>query len=351
MSALLGIFRFTALMHPWALILLALVPVLFLVEVFARTPGTLTVSTGEVLAKAGAGRGARFRWLPALLRAVGLALLIIGLARPLKGFQPRKDRASVVDIMLCVDVSGSMLATDFEYAGEARDRLSVTKAAVRHFLDSRKNDTGDRYGLDRVGLVLYGAYAWTQCPLTLDYGVLERELALAQIDERDAKHKATAIGSAIGLAVSRLRSSEAEAKVIILLTDGQNNAGELDPMTAARLAKEYGIRIYSIGAGSGNTAYITQRGPFNFQTQQRVDPVDEEALKKIAEATDGKYFRATDTASLEGAYSEINQLEATEIELDDYYEHEEAFVPFVVAGMTVLALAVFVRRTWFETIP
>jgi len=352
MSSILGPFHFTALMHPWGLVALSIVPVVLIAELAARAPGVLTVSTGETLARVSAGRRARLRWAPPVLRAVGLTLLIVALARPLAGFQVQKDRANVVDIMLCVDVSGSMRAMDFEYRGQRQDRLYVTKEAVRDFLESRKNKRGDRYGLDRVGLILYGAYAWTQCPLTLDYGLLEHELELAQIDEENPRHGATAIGSAIGLAVSRLRKSEANSKVIILLTDGVNNAGELDPMTAARFAEEYGIRIYTIGAGSRGQAYVPQRDLLFGERLVRVDaPIDEALLEKIAAATTGKYYRATDTASLEGAYAEINQLEATEIELDDYYEHKEVFVPYAVAGTLALALAVFTRRGWFETVP
>ncbi|HOZ49002.1 MAG TPA: VWA domain-containing protein [Candidatus Hydrogenedentes bacterium] len=345
-------FRFTALMHPWALLLLAAVPLLFVAEWFARAPGVLHLSTGETLGHIGAARRSRFRWVPACLRAVALSLLIIALARPLMGFQPQKDRANVVDIMLCVDVSGSMKAMDFEYGGERRDRLYVTKEAVQHFLRSRKVQLDDRYGLDRVGLILYAGYAWTQCPLTLDYGVLEHELDLAQIDEQDPKKQGTAIGSAIGLAVSRLRKSEARSKVIILLTDGMNNAGELSPLTAAGMAKEFGIRIYTIGAGSRGEAYIPQKDFLFGERLVRVNaPIDEDTLRKIAEATGGKYYRATDTASLEGAYAEINKLETTEIELDDYYEHKEAFVPYAALGALMMALSIVVRRQWFETIP
>lgn len=345
-------FQFTALMHPWALVLFAAVPLLFVAELLARAPGVLTLSTGETMARAGGGRRPGLRWLPPLLRSVGLILLIVALARPLKGYQPQKDRADVVDIMLCVDVSGSMHAMDFEYGGQRRDRLYVTKEAVRDFLDSRKTKDTDRYGLDRVGLILYAGYAWTQCPLTLDYGVLERELDLARIDDQDPKKQGTAIGSAIGLAVSRLRKSEAKSKVVILLTDGMNNAGELDPLTAAGLAKEFDIRIYTIGAGSRGEAYIPQRDLLFGERLVRVKaPIDEESLKKIAAATGAKYYRATDTASLEGAYTEINQLEATEIELGDYYEHKEAFVPYATLGTIALAFSLFTRRCWFETIP
>ena len=348
----LDLLRFNVLMNPWLLILLAGVPVLLVIEMAARPPGVIAVSTGETLARAGAGRRPRLRWAPPLLRAVGLALLVVALARPMKGFSPRKDWADVIDIMLCVDVSGSMRALDFQSAGQRRDRLYVTKEAVRDFLDSRKTRSADRYGLDRVALILYAGYAWTQCPLTLDYGVLEHELDLAQVDDQDPRKRGTAIGSALGLAVSRLRKSPAKSKVIVLLTDGMNNAGELDPITAAQIAAEYGIRIYTIGAGSRDEAKIPQRDLFFGERLVTVKaPIDTKTLKKIASLTGGKFYRATDTASLEEAYAEINALETTEIEIKDYYEHEEAFVPYAALGALALTLSVFGRRYWFETIP
>jgi Ca-activated chloride channel homolog len=348
---LLGPFSFNTLMHPWALLLLLVVAGLCLLECFAKSPSTLTISTGETLARLrGYGR-ASLRRLPAILRAVGLALLIIAFARPLRGLTPRVERADVVDIMLCVDVSGSMAAMDFESRGKTRSRLYVTKRAVRDFILNRKQQSSDRYGLDRVGLVLYARYAWTQCPLTLDYGILERELDLAAINETDRRKAGTAIGSAIGLGVSRLRKSDATAKVLILLTDGLNNAGELDPITAAAVAKDFGIRIYTIGAGSQGEVLVPQKGIFGSGLARAKMPIDEESLRKIAETTGGRFYRATDTSSLQGAYEEINQLEATEIEIGDYYEYEEGFVAWAVAGGLLIAAAVFSRRMWFDPIP
>jgi Ca-activated chloride channel family protein len=344
-------FLFSKLMNPWVLLLLLPVLAVFVLEVIARAPGAVSISTGETLARV---RGMRREWLrrlPAILRMLGLALLVLALARPMTGFQLRKNRADIVDIMLCVDVSGSMRSVDFIAGGERRDRLFVTKQAVRDFLQNRKENAVDRYGLDRIGLVLYATYAWTACPLTLDYGVLERELDRVDIDVEDPKRNHTAIGSAIGLAVSRLTRSEAKSKVIILLTDGLNNTGELDPITAARLAKEYGIRIYTIGAGSTQGGIVPTQTLFGTFLQQTTEGIDEETLKKIASATGGKYYRASDTESLEKAYQEINQLETTQVDLDDYYEHRDSFVSFAVAGAALLLAAVFVRRQWFEVIP
>jgi len=338
-------------MYPWLLLLAPLIVVLFLLECFARAPGSVSISTGETLRKLSSSQRALLRHLPALVRAFALLLLLLALARPLKGLQPRVDRADVVDIMLCVDVSGSMAAQDFESRGARKNRLEVPKEAVRDFIASRKHTPEDRYGLDRLGLVLYAGYAWTQCPLTLDYGLLEHELELAKIDERDPRKQGTAIGSAIGLAVSRLRKSEADTKVIILLTDGLNNSGELDPITAAKLAKDYEMRIYTIGAGSQGEVLVPRRSLWGNVMMPAQMPIDEASLQKIADLTGGRFYRATDTESLVGAYEEINQLEATEIEIGDYYEYEEGFFPYAVFGGVLMLAAVFMRRMWFEAIP
>lgn len=344
-------FQINTFMHPWLLLLAPLIVLLFVLECFARAPGAISISTGETLRRVASAKRAVLRRLPALMRALALLLLLVALARPLKGLQPRLDRADVVDIMLCVDVSGSMAAQDFESRGARKNRLEVTKDAVRDFIASRKQKPEDRYGLDRLGLVLYAGYAWTQCPLTLDYDLLDRELELASIDERDPRKQGTAIGSAIGLAASRLRKSEADTKVIILLTDGLNNSGELDPVTAANLAKEYSIRIYTIGAGSQGEVLVPRRSLWGNVMMPAQMPIDEESLRKIAEITGGRFYRATDTESLIGAYEEINQLEATEIEIGDYYEYEEGFFPWAVFGGALMCAAVVVRRMWFEPIP
>jgi Ca-activated chloride channel homolog len=342
-------FFFHMLANPWVLILLAGVALLLLAELTRKPGATLAVSTGSVLARIRSGNRTAARHMPAVLRALGLALLVVALARPMQGLERRTERANVVDIMLALDVSGSMKATDFFAHGEPRDRLYVSKAAVRDFINGRKEKKDDRYGLDRIGLVLYGTYAWTQCPLTLDYAVLEREVEKADIPSEIQKTQ-TAIGSAIGLAVARLRNSEAKSKVIILLTDGINNSGELDPITAARLAAEYGIRIYTIGAGSTEGGLMSTRsilGPI----PRRTEPIDEKTMQTIAEISGGKYYRATDTESLVAAYDEINRLEATEIDVGEYFEYKEGFVPYAAAGTIALVLSIFSRRRWFDPIP
>jgi Ca-activated chloride channel family protein len=322
---------------------------LLVAEWFARAPGAVTISTGETLAQIRHNHATLLRKLPAIARALGLALLFIALARPLQGLAVQKDEAEVIDIILCIDVSASMSALDIVGGNIRASRLDVTKEAVVNFINNRKQNPEQRFGLDRMGLVLYAKYAWTQTPLTVDYGVLEHDISQASIDMEDTG-KATAIGSALGLAVSKLRKSEAKAKVIILLTDGRNNFGDLDPFTAAQIAKEFGIKVYTIAAGSSDDAVVPQSGFAGFLGTQRI-PIDTETLERIASITDGRFFRATDYKSLEGAYDEINQLETTKIELGDYYEYKEAFLPWAVLGSLFVLGSIASRRMWFEPVP
>lgn len=343
---LFRLFQFSVLARPWFLAFLVAVALLLIAELMARPGGVMPISTGETLARLRRMRGLRLMWMPVALRAAGLAFLVVALAGPLQGFQPRRDRASIRDIMLCVDVSGSMQQQDFVMGGYYRDRLYVTKHALRDFIASRKERHSDRYGLDRLGLICYARYAWTQCPLTLDYDVLLRELERSEI-VTDRRRDGTAIGSAIGLAVRRLSQSEAKSKVVILLTDGLNNRGELDPITAAKLSQEYGIRIYTIGVGATDSTALPGMGLLS----QRVQAIDEQGLRRIADLTGGQYYHVTGTEALQTAYADIATLEATEIEIGDYYEFKEAHMPWLVLGALALLLSIVMRGVWFETIP
>lgn len=332
---------FNTLKHPVALFLLIGVALLLIAELTARPSGVLTISTGETLRAVRGRSRILLRHTPAVLRALALTFLVIALARPLSGMRPRIENAEVRDIVLAVDVSGSMTSEDFVEDGKRRDRLYVTKKAVQDFIDNRKARDSDRYGTDRVALLLYASYAWIQTPLTLDYGLLEHDLKRVSIDQRDEKHNRTAIGSAIGLAVSNLSKSPAKSKVIILLTDGINNHGSLDPITAAEIAQRFGMRVYTIGAGS----------PVRRSSVGRDNPIDEETMKRIASITGGKYYRATDLDSLREAYDEINELETTDIDLGQVYEYDEAFAPYALVGAVAMFLSIFSRRRWFEAIP
>lgn len=344
MSALSSYFRFDGLTYPGFLWLGIPVLLLLLAELWGKVPGALHISTGDLIAALPKDRLFAFRAVPGVLRAVGLLLLLLALAGPTHGFYIRKDRAGIIDIMLSLDVSGSMQQTDFVIGGRPRDRLYVAREAIRKFIDSRRLQQDGRFGTDRLGLILFSGLAWTQCPLTLDYDVLERELDNAQIAAE--RKQGTAIGSALGLAVQRLLRSEAKSKVVLLLSDGVNNRGELDPVTAARFAKEYGIRVYTIGAGSPEEKVMT-RGLLPMRTEA----IDEALLKQIAAITGGRYYLASDTEALMRAYEEISTLETTEIDVGDYYEAREGFLPFLLAGTMALLTSVFVRRMWFDVIP
>lgn len=347
---LVNAFSFHTLMHPWVLWFALALPLLLAAEWFARAPGAVTVSTGETLAQIRRDHMNIARRLPAVARALGLVLLLVALARPLQGLSVQKDEAEVIDILLCIDVSESMKAVDIGGGQIQGSRLDVTKEAVVNFIHNRKQNPDQRFGIDRIGLILYAKYAWTQTPLTVDYGVLEHDVANASYQLGDTS-RATAIGSALGLAVNKLRKSEAKAKVIILLTDGNNNFGDLDPFTAAQIAKEYGIKVYTIAAGNSDQGLVPNSGIASIFGAMRSIPIDTETMERIASITDGRFFRATDYKSLEGAYEEINELEKTKIELGDYYEYKEAFVPWAALGVLLVMGSIVSRRIWFEPVP
>ena len=341
-----GPFSFDRLSDPWWLLLIPIGFLLLIFELRRRPAGNVALSTAHVIKRLKVSPRVQLRFIPPVLRFLAVVFLAVALAGPVNGYQVRKNRASVIDIMLAVDTSGSMQFEDFVINGRNANRLIVAKEAVRDFMGRRKGDDDGRFGMDRLGLVLFGRYAWTQSPLTLDYGLLEHELDRAEIIT-DQEKDGTAIGSAIGLSVARLRDSEAKSKVVILLTDGINNRGELDPLSAAEIAKKYGIKVYTIGAGSAEAGVTTINGRMPVQRQ----PIDEDSMRKIAEITGGKYYRTTDTAQLLAAYEEIDRLETTEIDANDYYEFKPAFVPWAVLGSLLIGAAVFSRRRWFEAVP
>ncbi len=285
------------------------------------------------------------RWIGPLLSLLAFICFVVALAGPTYGVKLNKNRANVIDIMLCLDISGSMSQQDYVLGGTPRDRLYVAKKSAIHFVEHRKENKTDRFGLDRIGLILYAGVAWTRCPLTLDYEVLLQ--ALNKVDFAPQEKDGTAIGSALGLAVRRLSQSEAKSKVIILLTDGINNRGEITPKEAKELAKEMGIKIYTIGAGTADTGYsITTTGQMI-----RNQPIDENLLREIAEETGGKFYRATDTEGIMKAYDEISQLEATEVDVNDFYEYKENFLPFVIIGAFLMIASTYSRRILWDPLP
>ena len=278
------------------------------------------------------------RHLLFVLRMLALALIIIALARPQSGHTEEEVTTEGIDIVLSLDISGSMLAEDFK----PRNRVEAAKLVAEQFITGRRSD--------RIGMVVFSARSFTQCPLTLDYGVLINFLKKVEVGM--IKEDGTAIGLGVATAVDRLRNSKAKSKVIILLTDGRNNAGEIDPLTAARVAQAFGVRIYTIGVGTRGEAMYPVQDPFFGKRYVRMPvDIDEETLTQIADLTDGQYFRATDRQSLEKIFAEIDKLEKTKIEVKQFTRYRELFVGWLVAALGLIFVETVLANTKFRKIP
>ncbi|HDZ13062.1 MAG TPA: VWA domain-containing protein, partial [Bacteroidetes bacterium] len=263
--------------------------------------------------------------------------VILALARPQSGSTHEEITTEGIDIILAMDISSSMLAEDFK----PKNRIEAAKEVAEEFVKGRKND--------RIGLVVFAKDSYTQCPLTLDYGILLKFIKDVKIG---IIPDGTAIGMALANAVNRLRDSKAKSKVIILLTDGRNNAGELDPVTAAQIARAMGIRIYTIGAGKKGSALYPVQDPFFGKRYVRMPvDIDENLLKQIASITGGKYFRATNTNSLREIYKEIGKMEKTKIHVKEYTKYKELFVGFLLTALIILIIEILLRNTKFRKIP
>jgi Ca-activated chloride channel family protein len=293
------------------------------------------------LRSVGRGHRAGWQWMLPALRLLAFVLLVLALARPQLGKAATRIFTEGIDIMLAVDVSGSMLAEDFTVGDKRANRLEAVKSVVRKFLAGRPGD--------RVGLVLFAARPYTQCPLTLDHGWLLQNLDRAKVGMIE---DGTAIGSGLATAVSRLEASDARGKVIILLTDGQNNAGKVSPLTATEAAKQLGYRVYTIGAGTRGLAPYPATDLFGNRVYRpmQVD-VDEDTLRRIAELTGGRYFRATDTKSLEQIYAEIDQLEKSPYEGLQYMDYHELYPWFALPAFLMLLGEVVLSETWLKVLP
>ena len=325
---------------PWLLLLLLLIPLLLRARRPHQLPA-LRFPVLEAVRAVGPGRRVRWRWILPVLRAVALILLVVALARPQLGKAATQIYTEGIDIMLAVDLSGSMLSEDFQLDGRRANRLDAVKAVVRTFLEHRPGD--------RVGLVLFAGRPYTQSPLTLDHGWLLKNLERAHIGMIE---DGTAIGSALATAVSRLEASDAKSKIVILLTDGQNNTGKVPPMTAAETAKTLGYRVYTIGAGTRGTAPFPQVDAFGRRVYVNLPvDVDENTLKQIAEVTGGRYFRATDTASLQQIYDEIDKLERSPEQGLQYLEYHELYVWLALPALLLLAAEAVLAQTWLRVLP
>jgi len=297
----------------------------------------IQISTVEGVARAPKSVRYYLRHLPFALRAAAFGLLVVALARPQQIEQNVRTSSEGIDIMLAIDVSASMLTRDFE-----PDRITAAKEVAGSFIS-------DRYG-DRIGLVAFAAEAFTQSPLTTDQSTLQT--LLAQIRSGLIDDSGTAIGNGLATAINRLRESDAKSKVVILLTDGVNNRGEITPITAAEIAKAQNIRVYTIGVGTeGMAPYpaVDMFGNITF-VKQKVE-IDEKTLTAMAEMTGGRYFRATDNAKLKAIYDEINQLEKSKVEVTEHLSYHEQFLAWVLAALGLLLAEFLLANLVLKRIP
>ncbi|MAX93728.1 MAG: aerotolerance regulator BatA [Candidatus Marinimicrobia bacterium] len=298
-------------------------------KIFLRRSSSIQVSNFNSLKNYFGNQGKLKISIINVLFIISITLLIIGLARPRISLVDENITVEVIDIILVLDTSSSMLAEDFK-----PNRLEAVKDAAQEFIANRNGD--------RIGLLVFGKETFIQCPLTIDYSVLNS--LLNEVTVMEPKYDGTAIGVAIASGVNRLRNSDSESKVIILLSDGSNNAGSIDPISAAKIAKEYGIKVYTIGAGTNQS--ITQIPGRGFVRNE----IDEETLIGIADVTNAKYFRAIDKASLSGIYSEIDKLEKSEISVSYFSSFEEVYIWFILLGFVFIILSELLRTYYFRRV-
>jgi len=347
---------------PWSFMALLAIPVLVYLHTRRQGHGSLRFSSTSHAGRSGRSLRQRLLAVPLVLRILALVFLTIALARPQEGMEQVRDISKGVAIEMVVDRSGSMGA-EMVYGGERMTRLDAVKRVFQEFVDGDGKDLPGRPS-DLIGMTAFARYADTVCPLTLAHGALGRFLENIQLVQRKSED-GTAIGDAIALTAARLKTAEETlarklkgkvpefritSKVIILLTDGQNNCGRRTPAQAAELAKEWGIKVYTIGVGSGEgiTTIQTPFGDYKVPTGPGVDVTD---LKAVAEATDGKFWMAEDAESLRGVYQEIDRLEKSEIESVRYLDYRELFTACALAALSVILLEVGLSCTAFRRIP
>jgi Ca-activated chloride channel homolog len=299
-----------------------------------RTQGSLLVSG---IKSFGNGRSWKTLLRPVLfiLRMLALSCIIIALARPQTGSEQQLTSGEGIDIVLCLDISGSMLAQDF-----TPNRMDAAKQVASDFIDRRPTD--------RIGLVIFAGESFTMCPLTTDHSVLKSQLYNVQ---SGLLEDGTAIGSGLATGVERLRSSVSKSKVIVLLTDGENNGGSIDPNTAKEIAKSFGVRVYTVGVGTEGFAPVPVQTSSGIIMQKEKVSIDEKLLNQIAGETGGKYFRATDNESLGSIYKEIDRLEKSRFQVTTFTHYTERFFPFVLAAILFLLLEWILRFTIFRKFP
>ena len=328
-------FRFE---DPWLLLILLSLPILILRE---RTIASVINYSSLASLKAVSQHHSKIKaMVPIILRFLAITLFIIAFARPQEGRKRTEILSQGVDIVLAIDTYGSMQALDFKKNETQVTRLSVVKDVVAEFVKNRE--------MDRIGMVVFGANAFTQCPLTLDQNILLSFLDKLKIGMAG---DATAIGSAIGISARRLKDLKSKSKVIILLTDGRNNSGAISPLQAAEIAKSLGIKVYTIGVGKRGKAPFLVDSIFGKRLiYQNVD-IDEEVLNKISKMTDAKYFRTTDLKSLKDIYKQIDLLEKSEVKSIDHSEHKELFHYFLIPWLILLLTEIVFSNSFLRRLP
>lgn len=300
----------------------------------------MQVSDTSAYLKAGRSYKHYFIHVPFLLRMVAFAMLAIILARPQTVDRWQNTEIEGIDIMMCVDVSTSMLAQDLK-----PNRLDAAKQVASEFISGRPNDN--------IGLTIFAGEAFTQCPMTVDHAVLLNlfQGISSDIAANGIIEDGTAIGMGLANAVTRLKDSDAKSKVIILLTDGSNNRGEISPMTAAEIAKSFGIRVYTIGVGTNGTAPYPMQTTMGVQLVNMPVEIDEDVLRGIAATADGQYYRATSNTKLKEVYEEIDKLERTKLQVKEFSKNQEAYLPFAWVLILCIGLEILLRQTVLKTIP
>ena len=321
--------------QPLAFWLFVLLPVFIAWYVYKNKTAGSSIAVSTVDAKGLDSWKTYFRHFPFICRLLCFSFIIIALAKPQTKNDEQHAEGEGVDIVLCIDVSGSMTAQDF-----TPNRLEAAKAVAIDFVNKRLTD--------RIGVVIFSGESFTQCPLTTDHNVL---VTAIQNIRNGLLEDGTAIGAGLGTSVDRLRSSKSKTKIVVLLTDGENNGGLIDPKTAKEIAKTFGVRVYTIGVGSDGFAPQPVSTPMGVVLQNEKVYIDEKLLREIAAETGGQYFRATDNESLKSIYRNIDGLEKSKVDLINSIRYQDKFFPFILAAIFFLLLEVILNYTIFRKFP
>jgi Ca-activated chloride channel homolog len=328
--------------HPWLLLLLLLLPPLAWLKGKRGAPPAFLYSSVQLVRGMQNLTRSRAGGFLNSLRWLVLAIFIVALAQPRLAKSTTEVKASGIDIVAALDLSGSMISEDFVVKGQRVNRVNMAKSVLKDFIDKRPND--------RIGLVVFAAQAFIGTPLTLDHDYLLENIARLEIGA--INENATAIGDGLATAVNRLRDLKAKSKIVILATDGQNNAGKTDPLLAAEAAAALGVKVYTVGIGQQGQAPMPARDMFGRKVYQMVAvDVDEVTLQKIADKTGGKYYRADNAEKFKQIYNEIDKLEKTEASIKKYTQFTELFPWFVAAGLALLLIELVLAQTAFRRLP